>query len=196
MSPLRPTKWLPDDHMAGEEDQDLRAARSVGIRIAISWSSTQEAAGDEGIRLNRIESKVGSASPPASSENARRTMSANRGKNTKPELALRRVLREAGYPGYRLHWKAPGRPDIAYPGRKIAIFVNGCFWHRCPRCNAPTPKSNSEFWRQKFEATRERDLRVVAELEASGWIVITVWECELRADAVAAASPALALLRS
>jgi DNA mismatch endonuclease, patch repair protein len=110
-------------------------------------------------------------------------MQANRGKNTGPELALRRLLRDAGYPGYRLHWKkAPGHPDIAYPGRKVAIFVHGCFWHRCPRCNPPVPKSNTEFWHAKFEANRERDARKTAALEATGWTVATEWECQIRED--------------
>jgi len=108
-------------------------------------------------------------------------MQANRGKNTGPEMRLRRLLREAGYPGYRLHWKkAPGRPDIAYPGRKVAIFVNGCYWHRCPYCGPSAPKSNAEFWEAKFVANEARDARQVADLEAEGWTVVTVWECELR----------------
>jgi len=118
--------------------------------------------------------------PPASSPATRKTMQANRGKNTKPELALRRLLREAGYPGYRLHWKkAPGHPDIAYPGRKVAIFVNGCFWHRCPYCQLALPKSNQEYWEAKFAANIQRDSRKAAELRANGWTVMTVWECEL-----------------
>lgn len=108
-------------------------------------------------------------------------MKGNRGRDTKPELQLRKLLRESGYPGYRLHWtKVPGRPDIAYPGRKVAIFVNGCFWHRCPHCEPGKPKSHSEFWRRKFELNQERDARKTRELEEAGWVVDTVWECELR----------------
>ena len=100
---------------------------------------------------------------------------------TKPELVLRRLLRDAGFPGYRLHWKdAPGTPDIAYPGRKVAIFVNGCFWHRCPHCAPAMPKSHSDFWARKFVRNEERDARKVAQLEAAGWKVRTIWECELR----------------
>lgn len=107
-------------------------------------------------------------------------MQANRGKNTKPELELRRLLRDAGYPGYRLHWKkAPGRPDIAYPGRRIAIFVNGCFWHSCPHCTPATPKANHDFWAAKLQANRERDARHEADLVREGWAVVTVWECQL-----------------
>lgn len=118
--------------------------------------------------------------PEPTSDAVRKSMKGNRASNTKPELELRRLLRDAGYPGYRIHWrKAPGRPDIAYPGRKIAIFVNGCYWHRCPHCHPPTPKAHSEFWERKFELNRERDARKTAELEAAGWRVITIWECEL-----------------
>ena len=121
--------------------------------------------------------------PAASSEAVRRSMMGNKAKDTKPELELRRLLREAGYPGYRLHWKkAPGRPDIAYPGRKVAIFVNGCFWHRCPHCSPALPKTNGEFWEAKFEANVGRDARKIAELESAGWTVVTVWECEIISD--------------
>ena len=108
-------------------------------------------------------------------------MKGNVRSNTKPELRLRRLLREAGYPGYRLHWKqAPGTPDIAYPGRKVAIFMNGCFWHRCPHCTPPTPQSHSDFWEAKFERNQERDERKVRQIQAAGWSVITVWECRLK----------------
>ncbi len=119
--------------------------------------------------------------PPPSSENARNTMRANRGSNTGPELRLRAALRTAGLAGYRLNWRAaPGRPDIAYPGRKVAIFVHGCFWHRCPRCNPPNPKAHSEFWTRKFELNVERDARKRAQLEAGSWLVLEIWECDVR----------------
>lgn len=123
-------------------------------------------------------------------------MQANRGKDTGPELLLRRLLREAGCPGYRLHWaKAPGRPDVAYPGRRVAIFVNGCFWHRCPHCDPPTPTANYDFWMAKFAANQERDRRKTDELKARGWRVVTIWECILKArpqEAVDAVIDALA----
>lgn len=111
----------------------------------------------------------------------RHVMQANKSKNTKPELIVRQRLREAGLPGYRLHWKkCPGRPDVCYPGRRIAIFVNGCFWHRCPHCNLPTPKSNVAFWEAKFARNRSRDERNHADLVALGWTVLIVWECALK----------------
>jgi len=135
--------------------------------------------------------------PTASSEGARTSMKGNKGKNTKPELLVRRLLREAGYSGYRLHWKkAPGRPDIAYPGRKVAIFVNGCYWHRCPTCNPPTPTAHADFWAAKFVANEARDTRQLEELRVAGWTVITIWECAIRHDAVSAVQPVLDVLRS
>jgi len=117
----------------------------------------------------------------ASCEAIHRTMSNNRSKNTKPEIVVRRLLREAGFPGYRIHWKkAPGKPDIAYPGRKIAIFVNGCFWHRHSNCKyAYTPKSNQDFWANKFKENTIRDQQKISELESLGWKVFIIWECEL-----------------
>ena len=119
--------------------------------------------------------------PVPKSEATSRVMSANRGKNTKPELTLRGALRSIGLTGYRIHWRsAPGRPDISFPGRKVAIFVNGCFWHSCPYCRLPLPKSNTEYWRAKFERNSERDARKKDALEEDGWHVIIVWECEIR----------------
>ena len=119
--------------------------------------------------------------PPPTNENVSKSMRSNKGKGTKPELEVRKILRELGYPGYRLNWKkAPGRPDIAYPGRKIAIFVNGCFWHRCPVCNLPMPKSHSDFWKNKIEKNVQRDERKNKELVDAGWTVITMWECEIK----------------
>ena len=123
--------------------------------------------------------------PSPSSEIVTRVMRANKAKGTEPEVVVRRMLREMGHPGYRLNWKKiPGRPDIAYPGRKIAIFINGCFWHRCPNCNLPLPKSHTEFWQEKFERNVERDKRKTSELEEMGWTVITIWKCEIKKDMI------------
>ncbi len=115
-------------------------------------------------------------------EHTTKSMKSNKRKDTGPELKLRRALRDAGYPGYRLQWKVPGRPDICYPGRKVAIFVNGCFWHRCPHCNLSIPKHNRDYWEHKFDANVKRDMRTHSELEAMGWTVIVVWECEINRD--------------
>lgn len=119
--------------------------------------------------------------PVPSSEITTKVMRANKGKGTKPELLVRRILRDSGYPGYRLNWRGvPGRPDIAYPGRKIAIFVNGCFWHRCPYCNLPLPKTHVEFWEEKFRKNMERDDRNLKRLTEMGWRTLIVWECEVK----------------
>ena len=125
----------------------------------------------------RIAYKRDKRSPPPKSELVSKVMSSNKAKDTAPEIMLRRSLRENGAGGYRLRWKVPGRPDIAYPGKKVAIFVNGCFWHRCPYCDLPIPKSNTDFWSKKFEKNKERDQAKTTLLEEEGWIVITVWEC-------------------
>ena len=121
--------------------------------------------------------------PEASSVATRHVMQANRSKNTKPELRVRAALREAGLTGYRLHWKkAPGHPDICFPGRRIAIFVHGCFWHRCPYCSPSRPKTHPEFWEEKFDRNRARDARDNALLVSEGWTVMVVWECRLKKD--------------
>ncbi len=115
----------------------------------------------------------------------KKSMQGNTRANTKPEMLVRQRLREAGLTGYRLQWKkAPGRPDIAFVGRKVAIFVNGCFWHRCPTCNPSTPKRNVEFWEAKFTRNVERDARAQAELAELGWTSIVIWECELKKDRI------------
>lgn len=122
--------------------------------------------------------------PRSSSEATTKVMKSNKRANTKPEMLVRKKLWEAGLRGYRLQWKTAGRPDIAWPGKKVAIFVNGCFWHRCPKCDLPIPKSNVEYWVVKFETNVERDQRKIRELEEAGWTVHVIWECELKKDTI------------
>lgn len=120
-------------------------------------------------------------SPVPKNEQVSRVMSANKAKNTNPELQLRSALRGLGLKGYRLHPKrVPGRPDIAFTKWKVAIFVNGCYWHRCPTCNYAIPKTNPEFWKRKFIRNVERDKEKTAILQRQDWLVETVWECELK----------------
>jgi DNA mismatch endonuclease (patch repair protein) len=107
-----------------------------------------------------------------------------KGKNTQPEMQVRRLLTRMGL-RYRLHRKdLPGKPDIAMPGRKLAIFVHGCFWHGhdCAR-GARVPKANRDYWLAKVSRNRNRDLEHTAALQASGWRVLTVWECALKDEA-------------
>lgn len=120
------------------------------------------------------------------SEAVTKSMKANKRANTKPELLVRKKLREAGLVGYRLQWKVPGRPDIAWPGKKVALFVNGCFWHRCPKCQLPLPKENRDYWVVKFERNQERDAENLAKLQEMGWKVHVIWECELKKKVIEA----------
>ena len=108
-------------------------------------------------------------------------MSAIRGKNTKPEILVRKGLHARGF-RFRLHnKKLPGSPDIVLPKYGVAIMVNGCFWHGHKGCRYATkPKTSIEFWETKIARNRRRDEVTTAHLEALGWTVITVWECELR----------------
>jgi DNA mismatch endonuclease (patch repair protein) len=115
------------------------------------------------------------------SENTRRTMRANRGKETAPERALRAALRAAGLSGYRKNVSAlPGRPDVVIPRLRVAVFVHGCFWHGCRRCARNLkPATNSRYWEAKIAINRERDERNRVALAELGYEVVTLWECEL-----------------
>ena len=110
-----------------------------------------------------------------------RNMAAIRGKDTAPELAVRRILHAMGL-RFRLHRKdLPGRPDIVLPKHRTVVFVHGCFWHRHEDCRyTTTPKTRQEFWQAKFAANVERDRRNRTDLQQLGWRVIVVWECELK----------------
>ena len=123
-------------------------------------------------------------SPPASNYAVHKSMQGNKRANTKPELLVRERLRKAGLTGYRLQWKMPGHPDIAWPGKRVALEVRGCFWHRCPHCKPSTPKKNTEYWEAKFARNTERDAENVRELEEMGWRVHVIWECQLKKNAI------------
>lgn len=115
-------------------------------------------------------------SPERRSENMRNI----RGKDTSPELAVRKLCRELGFSGYRIHSKElPGKPDLAWRGRKQAIFVHGCFWHGhdCAE-GSRKPKSNRSYWIPKIERNQQRDMENLNNLRATGWKVLVVWECE------------------
>ncbi|WP_424957108.1 very short patch repair endonuclease [Hyphomicrobium sp. 1Nfss2.1] len=114
-----------------------------------------------------------------------RMMARIRGKSTKPELIVRRTAHQLGY-RFRLHRKQlPGTPDLSFPRLRLAVFVNGCFWHRHPNCRyAYTPKSNIDFWTRKFSNNVQRDIRAKEQLESMGWRVAVIWECET-ADSLA-----------
>jgi DNA mismatch endonuclease (patch repair protein) len=115
-------------------------------------------------------------------EDQRRTLMARfKGKDTKPEIAVRKVLHAAGR-RFRLHGRdLPGKPDIVLAKDRTVVLVHGCFWHGHQNCSiARVPKTQSDFWLQKFENNRARDERVRAALEGLGWRVVVIWECEVK----------------
>ena len=109
----------------------------------------------------------------------RKIMQAVKPKNTSPEIAVRRLLFSRGY-RYRVHYqKLPGKPDIAFPSRRKAIFVHGCFWHGHDCSKGQPPKSNQDYWLPKLQANTTRDHKKTAEIKEMGWEVLIVWQCEI-----------------
>lgn len=106
-------------------------------------------------------------------------MSRIRAKNTGPEAKIRKMLSAKGIRGYRLHYKLSGKPDIVFTKKKIAIFIDGCFWHKCP-VDFQEPETRKEFWMKKIQSNVDRDKKVNKQLKAEGWIVLRFWEHEVR----------------
>lgn len=107
-------------------------------------------------------------------------MAGIQGKNTKPEMVVRRALHAAGF-RYRLHFKGlPGKPDLVFPKYRTVIFVNGCFWHKHNCKLFKWPKTRPEFWRQKITGNVDRDKKNITILKGLGWSVITTWECTFK----------------
>jgi len=110
-------------------------------------------------------------------------MSHVRAKDTKPEMVVRRLTHRMGY-RFRLHRKdLPGKPDMVFPKFRAAIFIHGCFWHLHPDpdCKgARLPKSNTAYWHPKLEGNQSRDVENIASLEAQGWRVLVIWECQVK----------------
>ncbi|ABC32373.1 DNA G:T-mismatch repair endonuclease [Hahella chejuensis KCTC 2396] len=120
-------------------------------------------------------------------------MSKIRGKNTKPELLLRKALWSIGL-RYRLQGKITGRPDLIFSGPKVAVFVDGCFWHGCPE-HYRTPQNNQAFWKEKLRRNMCRDKAVNRILVDNGWLVVRLWEHEVKSDLECCVSRILAALR-
>lgn len=110
-----------------------------------------------------------------------RNMAKVKNKNTSLELAVRKSLHSKGF-RYRLHRDLPGKPDIVFAKKQIAVFVNGCFWHNHGCLKSKLPETNSDFWRSKLEGNRLRDENNTDQLKELGWTVFTLWECELKKD--------------
>lgn len=113
-----------------------------------------------------------------------RIMASIRSKNTKPEMIVRKLAHRLGY-RFRIHRRdLPGTPDLVFPKYQTVIQVNGCFWHGHHECEfANLPRSNTEFWSEKIEANRARDLRTTAALNTLGWTVLAIWNCEMADEA-------------
>ena len=182
-------RWSAELHAIAEEiAEDDRLRAEAASRCAAEGSHRTHAK-DGAASRSRKSGAVSYGSiridaPAASNFAVHKSMQGNKRANTKPELLMRARLRAAGLGGYRLQWKVPGRPDIAWPGKKVCVFVNGCFWHRCPHCKLSTPKKNVEYWTAKFNRNIERDRENIAALEADGWRVHVIWECELKKKAI------------
>ena len=112
-------------------------------------------------------------------------MSRIKGKNTKPEILVRQYLHKNGF-RYRLNYKKlPGKPDIVLPKYKTVIFINGCFWHGHENCkDFVVPKTRTEWWLNKINGTKQRDILKTQELKTLGWRVKVIWECELKTDKI------------
>ena len=107
-------------------------------------------------------------------------MSRIRGKgNQSTEIKLLKLFREHGIKGWRRHQPLTGKPDFVFPQERLAVFVDGCFWHGCPRCYIK-PKQNAKFWREKIGGNKRRDLKVSRQLRAEGWSICRIWECRLK----------------
>ncbi|MFB7616006.1 very short patch repair endonuclease [Kitasatospora sp. NPDC056181] len=174
------------------------STRTGTVRARLSWSvdrhvrsvplgvvdrRTRNANLREGWRLAReagllAQAPAGAAASWASSAGTRRSMRANKGKDTRPELRLRSLVHAAG-----LRYRVSARPlaglrrtaDLVFPGVKVAVFVDGCFWHCCPE-HGTTPASHQKFWSDKLNRTRERDIETNRALKEAGWTVIRIWE--------------------
>jgi DNA mismatch endonuclease, patch repair protein len=121
-------------------------------------------------------------------------MSQIKGKSTEPELILRKILFKNGIRGYRVACKVTGKPDVTFPKYKLAIFVDGCFWHKCPCCFI-VPKTRTAWWLKKINGNVARDKTINKQLEKSGWKVLRFWEHLLREDADFAYKTILAALK-
>lgn len=131
----------------------------------------------------RKEYKRDKRSPVPKSEAVSRTMSQIKGKNTNLEVKFRKALFEKGVRGYRVNYsKIPGKPDVAFIGKKILVFVHGCFWHGCAVCGGRIPKHNSVYWAAKINKNIQRDQNRRKELESKGYFVIEIWEHEIKSD--------------
>ena len=164
---MRASGWMTQSRPVGAGIVSSRNARRSS-----TWPFKGAYDGDEGceVEMDIVDSARRSA-----------MMAGIRGRDTKPELKVRKAAHALGY-RFRLHrHDLPGTPDLVFPGRRRVILVHGCYWHRHQGCRyATVPKTNAEFWINKFEKNTARDRQVLKELDDHGWGAMVVWECETR----------------
>jgi DNA mismatch endonuclease (patch repair protein) len=173
---VSPERWYE-----GMEGPKHNERRRFWAKAQISWATSHNQAASQwpSIVRMRFGTNIMDQVTPAIRS---RMMRAIRGKNTKPELQVRRALHAAGH-RFRLHRKdLAGTPDVVLPRYRVAVQVNGCFWHRheCPR-GRWHPSSNVDYWGPKLERNRRRRAAVAEALGATGWSVVTIWECNVQA---------------
>lgn len=127
--------------------------------------------------MRSYKSAVIGKPPKSKSKKISNSMRSNISSGTKPETIMSKILRKKLCKN-----NIPGNPDFIYPRKKLAVFVHGCFWHRCPKCDLPMPKSNKGYWKRKFARNVERDAIVVRELKRMGWRTVAVWEHDVLRD--------------
>jgi DNA mismatch endonuclease, patch repair protein len=182
-------QMLPKDH--GRSTESLRLARSADFRsrIMIAGDPHLPPGLEMDVEAHRTMSKALPNPPAPSTPAVRAAMRGNQRRDTRPELALRSALHARGL-RYRVDFPIrpatgirPIRPDIVFTRAKIAVFVDGCFWHGCPD-HGTKPTRNTDYWTAKLERNIERDRRNDALLEEAGWTVVRIWEHEASHDAV------------
>ena len=122
-------------------------------------------------------------------------MSRIKGRDTSPEIKIRKLLFIKGIRGYRINYKLTGKPDIVFPGKKVAVFIDGCFWHKCP-IHFQEPDTRKEFWLEKINRNVERDHLINLKLNDEGWEVIRIWEHQVREDPALVVTEIIERLRS
>ena len=119
-------------------------------------------------------------SPPSTSPAVRASMIGNRAIQTRPETVLQEALNDLGLDYFVTRPSLQGKPDIVFEKEKVAVFVHGCYWHRCPYCSPHFPATNQAYWSAKFARNKARDRWVARELREEGWRVVVVWECKMK----------------
>src|SRR5271157_5550630 len=161
-----------------QHGSEIGAAVRLGLSGMNPRHRRPRARGFEGVgQYWPYTTKPAGPSPKPSSSNISQSMRSNKSRGTWPEILLSKHLRKR-LVGNDL----PGRPDFVYRDAKVAVFVHGCFWHRCPTHGVKLPKTHIAFWQRKFERNVERDRLNREELEAMGWLVLVVWEHQIRED--------------